>query len=133
VFARVKKSRDSEYLQIVENYRDGDRVRQRLVLYVGHGDSLEDALKWMPRDVGRLRCRATRSERFYEDTLRWAWSERDRREAREWAEHDRHAAEELASKLEASKLEALRRLVKDHPDLLERDRGRAERHRKRAN
>jgi hypothetical protein len=111
VFTRVKKSRDNEYLQVVENYRDGDRIRQRLVLYVGHYESLERALEYMPKDVGYFRRRATESER-------WGY---------EWAEYDRRKAEELASKLEV-----LRRLVWEHPDLLERDRGRAERQRKRA-
>jgi hypothetical protein len=45
MFTRVKESRHDKYLQIVENYRDDGRVRQRLVLYVGHYDSIEDALQ----------------------------------------------------------------------------------------
>ena len=100
MFARVKKSRGSEYLQIVENYRDGDRVRQRMVLYVGHYSSIGDALKRMPRDVGRMR------------RLRRRGAVRE--------------ADELAAKLEA-----LRALVKERPDLLSRDGERAERHRRR--
>jgi hypothetical protein len=110
MFTRVKESRQSEYLQIVENYRDGDRVRQRMVLYVGPYASLEAALKSMPRQVGNLRRRVTESER-------WASEE---------AERDRREADELASKLKA-----LQRLVKEHPDMVERDRLRAERYRQR--
>jgi hypothetical protein len=126
MFARVKNSGMGEWLQIVENYRDGDRIRQRLVLYVGHYDSLESALKLMPRDVGSLRRRATHSERAYEKTLRGAWFEEDEAWYRQRAERDRRAAEELAAKLEA-----LRTLVKEYPGLVERDRRRAERHRQR--
>jgi hypothetical protein len=126
MFARVKNSGMGEWLQIVENYRDGDRIRQRLVLYVGHYDSLENALKLMPRDVGSLRRRATHSERDYENVLRGASSEKDKAWFRERAERDRRAAEKLAAKLEA-----LRTLVKEYPGLIERDRRRAERHRQR--
>ncbi len=122
MFTRVKESRGSEYLQIVESYRDGDRVRQRMVLYVGRYASLESALDFMPRDVGRLRRRAERSER-----LGSRWGGHGGREEKEGAERDRRAAEELNSRLKA-----LRRLVRKHPDLLERDRGRAERQRKRS-
>jgi hypothetical protein len=76
VFARVKQSRNGEYLQIVESYRDEGRVRQRMVLYVGHYNSVADALERMPKD---------------------------------------------------ERLQALRALVGEHPELLERDRKRAAR------
>jgi hypothetical protein len=126
MFARVKNSGMGEWLQIVETYRDGDRIRQRLILYVGYYDSLENALKLMPRDVGGLRRRATQSARAYENILRGAWSEEQKAWYRQRAERDRRAAETLAAKLEA-----LRTLVKEHPGLIERDRRRAERHRQR--
>jgi hypothetical protein len=101
VFARVKESRHGEYLQIVENYRDDERVRQRLVLYVGHYDSIDAALRQMPREL-----RAWRSYRT------------------------RRGDERLIPQIEATdeRLQALRALVKEHPELIERDRERAERH-----
>jgi hypothetical protein len=60
MFTRPKESRRNDYLQIVENYRDGDRVRQRLVLYVGRYDSIDDALHRMRRDLRNWRSRRTR-------------------------------------------------------------------------
>jgi hypothetical protein len=101
MFARVKESRQQEYLQIVENYRDGGRVRQRVVLYVGHYDSIDAALRHLPQDRRRWRSEATRrgNERL------------------------RHEADDLDQRLSA-----LRQLVAEHPDLIERDRQRAERH-----
>jgi hypothetical protein len=96
MFTRVKESRQSEYLQIVENYRDGDLVRQRMVLYVGPYASIDSALKGMARDLKRMRQ----------------------------AGDAQREADELASKLKT-----LKRLVKEHQDMVERDRLRAERYR----
>src|ERR671910_2686675 len=104
MFARVKTSRGNEYLQLVENYRDGGRVRQRLVLYVGHYPSIDDALQRLPREISALRGRAPRAGQTGSGDLR-------------------EAAEEAAAKLAA-----LRRLVEEHPGIRERDRGRAARH-----
>jgi hypothetical protein len=109
MFARVKKSRDSEYLQIVENYRDGGRVRQRMVLYVGHYSSVSKALEDMPRQLRLWRSRATRAS---EGSPRKAYCGRE--------------ADTLAERLQA-----LRRLVDEHPDLVARDEERAERLRRR--
>jgi hypothetical protein len=96
MFTRVKESRYTPYLQIVENYRDGDRVRQRMVLYVGRYASIDSALKGIARDLKRIK--------------------------REGG--DQGEADELASKLKA-----LKRLAKEHPEMVERDRLRAERYR----
>jgi hypothetical protein len=98
MFTRVKESRWSEYLQVVESYRDGDRVRQRMVLYVGPYASIDSALKGMARDLKRMR-RAGDAQREVDEL--------------------------------ASKLTTLKRLVKEHPDMVERDRLRAERYRER--
>jgi hypothetical protein len=108
VFARVKESRQQEYLQIVENYREAGKVKQRLVLYVGRYDSIDEALQRMPKHRRRLRARATRA---VSDST---------------AEGLRHEADALDERLRV-----LRRLVEAHPDLVERDRERAERHRRR--
>ncbi len=116
MFARVKKSRGTEYLQIVENYREGSKVRQRLVLYVGHYTSIDNALQYMPRDnalqympreVSALRARATRAGQVESGSLR-------------------EEAEETAARLEA-----LRRLLKEHPEIRERDQARSARHARR--
>jgi hypothetical protein len=104
VFTRIKKSRHEEYLQIVENYRDGERVRQRLVMYVGHYASLDEALGRMPREVSRMRAHATRAAQFDNGRMQ-------------------HAAEEAAAKLDA-----LQRLLEENPEIKQRDRDRAERH-----
>lgn len=108
MFARVKTSRQNEYLQVVENYRDGDRVRQRVVLYVGHYDSVGDALARMPRDLRGACSQATRAEKRASDP--------------DHGQRARRVADDLAGKLEA-----LRRLVDGYPDLLERDHARAAR------
>jgi hypothetical protein len=94
MFARVKESRGGEYLQIVENYRDDGRVRQRVVMYVGHCGTIDEALERMPKERRALRRQGLREE-----------------------------ADHLAEKLGA-----LQRLVSEHPDVLNRDRERAERH-----
>lgn len=41
MFIRVKKSGNREYLQIVENYRDSGRVRQRVIGTIGHLQELQ--------------------------------------------------------------------------------------------
>ena len=104
MFTRVKQSRNGEYLQVVQNYREDGKVRQRLVLYVGHYESIDHALQSMPRLVSSLRGRATRAGQMASGGLR-------------------EEAEETAAKLEA-----LKRLLKEHPELHERDRARAARH-----
>ena len=108
MFVKAKQSRNGDYLQVVENYRDAGKVGQRVVLYVGRYESLDDALERMPKDLRYLRGHPTRAENLRAD---------------EEAQAFRRAAEVLAERLEA-----LRGLVHDHPDLLERDRERAKRH-----
>jgi hypothetical protein len=112
MFARVKESRNGEYLQIVENYRDEGRVRQRMVLYVGHYDSIDDALHRMPGELRNWRARRTRITRIARNE-----------------EFARKEVEDLNYLIEATdgRLQALRALAKEHPELLERDRKRAAR------
>jgi hypothetical protein len=106
MFARVKESRNGEYLQIVENFRDDGRVRQRLVLYVGHYESIDGALQRMPGELRYWRGSLTRG------TMP--------------DEVGRHLIETTDERLQA-----LRALVEEHPSLVDRDRARAERHRRR--
>ena len=112
MFTRVKEIRRNDYLQIVENYRDGDRVRQRLVLYVGRYDSIDEALHRMPAELRNWRARRTRITRI-------AGHE----------EFSRKELEDLNYLIEGTdrRLQALRALAKEHPELLERDRKRAAR------
>lgn len=112
----MKKSRGEEYIQIVENYRDLGKVRQRVELYVGHYASVGDALERMPKELRYLRGRATKAEKHA------AAFSLDPKEA----ELSRRRADDLAAKLDA-----LRRLIAENPGLQERDRQRAERHDKR--
>lgn len=115
MFARVKKGRKAEYLQIVENYRDGGKVRQRLILYVGPYDSIQDALERMPQHVKDANAEATRMETH-------PWSS-----VRE-VEAPRYRA---AANSVAARLERLRELAQEHPEMLEREQARLERHRER--
>jgi hypothetical protein len=112
MFARVKESRNGEYLQIVENYRDSGRVRQRMVLYVGHYRSIADTLRRMPWD---LRFWRRRRMRIGNNELR------------------PKEAEHLGRLIETTdeRLKALRALVEEHPDLVARDEERAVRHARR--
>jgi len=128
MFARAKTSRGMEYLQIVENYRErgpGGRVRQRLVMYVGHYDSLDEALRFMPRELTQARRRATMAEKRATGIARAPLVGLNARWTEE-AEAEARALRGEANRL-AEKLDALRRLVADNPDLLERDRARASR------
>lgn len=104
MFARVKKSRGGEYLQVVENYREGGKVRQRLVLYVGHYGSVSDALESMPREISYLRGQATRAGQIESGPLR------------------------EAARDAATRFEDLKRLAGDHPGMVERDHARMLRH-----
>jgi hypothetical protein len=112
MFTRVKEIRRNGYLQIVENYRDGDRVRQRLVLYIGRYECIDEALHRMPRDLRNWRARRTRITRI-------AGLE----------EVARKEVEDLNYLIEGTngRLRALRALTREHPELLERDRKRAAR------
>src|SRR5271165_5984549 len=43
MFFRIKKSGSRQYLQIVENSREGDRVRQRVLTTLGRLDELQQS------------------------------------------------------------------------------------------
>ena len=122
MFTKVKTSRNSEYLQIVENYRDEGRVRQRSVLYVGPYEDLDAALAWMPKQLTQARLRATITEK----TAAWVAETNFPARLREPIEKEAAAKRAEANRL-GEKLEELRLLVEEHPDVLERDRARVER------
>ena len=41
MFARIKKSGRNEYLQLVENHREGKKISQRVVATIGRMDELQ--------------------------------------------------------------------------------------------
>jgi hypothetical protein len=106
MFTRVKQSRNSEYLQIVQNYRDEGRVRQRMVLYVGPYDSVADALERMPKELRLWRGRLTRLG------------------GNEFRQKEANYIRRIVEGTD-ERLRALRALVEEHPELLKRDRERA--------
>jgi hypothetical protein len=83
-----------------------DRVRQQSILYVGPYESIDDALHQIPRVSRYWRDRATLMD------IEWMRAE---------AEADADALDERLGKL--------RRLVEEHPDLVEQDRARVQRQR----
>jgi hypothetical protein len=133
VFTRIKQSRDSEYLQVVEAYRDGGKPRQRMVLYVGHYESLDQAMDRMRHELTQLRRRATMAERRHQEQVEFyaSYGEGARKDKivqerlaqlKEEAEQARRAVEWLERKLEE-----IRNLVAHNPKLLEQDRERVKR------
>jgi len=61
MFARIKRSGQNEYLQIVENHREGKRVAQRVITTLGRLDELKAG--------GDLQALTKSLARFSEKTL----------------------------------------------------------------
>ncbi len=57
-FVRTKKVNGGEYHQLVESYRDGGRVRQRVLLHLGEIATVDEALRVWPERVDQCRRRA---------------------------------------------------------------------------
>ena len=55
MFARIKKSGKYQYLQIVENRRDGQKINQRVIATVGRMDKLQakNRIETLIRSLGR--------------------------------------------------------------------------------
>lgn len=60
-FIRTKKVGDKEYRQLVENYRDDGRHRQRVLAHLGKHETLEEAI-----EAARVKVEAAKSEKFWE-------------------------------------------------------------------
>jgi len=56
-FVRAKSSGGRTYYYLVETWREGGRIRQRSLAYLGKYFSLEDALAGLPDDIGKYRGR----------------------------------------------------------------------------
>ena len=115
-------------LEIVENYREGGKVCQRVVLHVGTWPSIAYALKRMPRDVRGLRSWAVKTEQSYDEALLWGGYPEET--LAKWKAEAERSRRKLNEQLET--LAALKQLVEEHLELLQRDRARAERDRQTA-
>lgn len=112
-FIRAKKGKKGTYYQLVENYREDGRVRQRVLCHLGRNPTLEAAIEererylaWAQR--GEQRCREeARLPRHYQEHpdqmpargssgRRWVQSYWRRLEE---AEHYAHMAQRHATKL----------------------------------
>lgn len=50
-FIRTKTIKGIEYRYLVESYREGDRVRQRVLLYLGQHSTVREAYRHWKRQV----------------------------------------------------------------------------------
>ena len=100
-FVRTKKVKGSVYHQVVENYRneDGD-VRQRVLVHLGHPDSVDAALKVWPREIRRLRREGGRIGNLYANASDAFEHTRSVREQLRRADSYKTAADDLEKKLE---------------------------------
>lgn len=112
MFVRKKKSRNDTYLQIVENYREDGKVRQRVVQYLGNYGSPEEALEGMSRRLRRARTQANRMERTATNVSGRAHEDPKARALIDQAATARQRADNLAAKV--TRLETL---LEDHPSL----------------
>jgi hypothetical protein len=59
-FVRTKRVDGGEYFQLVENYRDGGKVRQRVLAHLGRYPTVEAAIEESERGLEWQRSRAER-------------------------------------------------------------------------
>lgn len=108
------------YGQIIETFREDGKVKQRVILYVGHYGTIGDALFEMPKEVTYLRGQATRQERHAEMfQVHPSASEEvqeEYRKMREVADRKAQAVRQRADDL-ARRLDKLRELVTTNPSL----------------
>ncbi len=60
-YVRRKQVKGRTYYQVVETYRDGDKVRQRVLVHIGEYPTVEEALAGLAEDTERWRGYASRS------------------------------------------------------------------------
>lgn len=103
---RKKKSRGGVYCQVVESRRVDGNPRQKVLVHLGHHETVDAALREWPKEIETLRRFASRG---VEESASWnfktfrSWS----RETERRAESARRRADDLESNLE--KLRDLRR------------------------
>jgi len=54
-FVRIKRVDGGEYHQLVESRRVDGKPRQKVLVHLGHYQTVDEALRRWPREVGRLR------------------------------------------------------------------------------
>jgi len=54
-FVRIKRVDGGEYYQLVESRRVEGKPRQKVLVHLGHHQTVDEALKRWPREVGQLR------------------------------------------------------------------------------
>ena len=107
-YVRRKKVGDHQYYQVVEARRVDGEPRQRVLLHLGHHETIDTALGAWPKEIERLR-RLAREERERLENL----SDQEGSAARARTILRRAAgAEKRADKLEAN-LKKLRELKED--------------------
>jgi hypothetical protein len=84
VFVRRVKSRGrGPYFQLVRSYREGGKVKQEVLVHLGHHEKPEDALAAWPSQVMHLRAigRDHQADRFKENLkkLKSALTEAEKR------------------------------------------------------
>lgn len=105
-YVRKKKSRGGVYYQVVESRRVDGNPRQKVLVHLGHHETVDAALCEWPREIETLRRFASRGA---EESASWnfetfrSWS----RETERRAESARRRADDLESNLE--RLRELRR------------------------
>jgi len=57
MFVRTKKVGEHRYYQLVENFRENGKHRQRVIAHLGHHDTVEDALEAAREKLAALETR----------------------------------------------------------------------------
>jgi hypothetical protein len=94
-FIREKSSRGRKYFYLVECRREGGKVRQRTLAYLGPVGSLEDAIAYWQAEAERLQRMAEKAQRQRDEArarVHPAWIERNGGEVPEMASRRHWAA-----------------------------------------
>ena len=81
-YVRQKKNSYGPYYQLVESYRDGSKVRQRVIVHLGKYPTVEEYLAGTREEITHLRHRAA-AERDKAESIKHGAPERMRQEAQE--------------------------------------------------
>jgi hypothetical protein len=76
-FVRKKKVKGWEYYQLVESRRVEGEPRQKVLVHLGHHTSVDDAIREWPKEIQRLRRRASRERGGAEDRPERSRAHRD--------------------------------------------------------
>ena len=96
---RKKRSRGSEYYQLVESQRVEGEPRQRVLVHLGRHATVDDALHEWPKEIERLRHFAREARRLGEFSRESGFPDAWARENTRQAESAEKRADELEQKL----------------------------------